>query len=61
MRAIRDLVAQKAIHPKHGKHAEDAINAALEQIPRPASEFEVGHEDKIVRLVHEHERKGKER
>jgi len=59
VRALRDLVRQKAINPELAKQAEEAINATLEQIPRPIKEFELGHEDEIRELVQEQEHKEK--
>jgi hypothetical protein len=59
VRALRDLVKQKAIKPEVAKQAEEAINATLQQIPRPIKEFELGHEDEIERLLRDQECKGK--
>ncbi len=61
VRALRDLVAQKAIKPEIMRQAEAAILAVLEQVPRPVKEFELGHEEEIINLVKEHQaREGKE-
>ena len=56
VRALRDLVRQKAIKPELAKAAEDAINATLEQQPQPIKEFELGHEDEIIKLITEQEK-----
>ncbi len=60
VQAIQDLVKQKAINPRTAKQAEEAINAVLEQIPKPKKEFELGHLDEIKRLVQEKSKKRKE-
>ncbi len=61
VRAIRDLVQQKAIKPEVARQAEAALQAVLEQLPRPIKEFELGHEEEIVNLVREQQAKeGKE-
>jgi hypothetical protein len=59
LRALRDLVAQKAIKPEVARQAEEGIEAALQQIPRPIKRFELGHIDEIERLVQEQEREGR--
>jgi len=57
IRALMDLVKQKAIKPELAKQAEEVINNVLEQIPRPTKEFELGHEDEILKLLKERERR----
>lgn len=55
VRAIRDLVRQKALKPEVARQAEEALQAVLEQLPRPLKEFELGHEEEIERLIKEQE------
>ena len=57
LRAVRDLVEQKAIGPDLAQPVEQAINRLLEKIPRPQKAFELGHLDEIEKLVREQERK----
>ena len=59
VRALRDLVRQKGIKPELARQAEDAINATLQEMPRPIKLFELGHEEEIERLVKEGEEKAK--
>jgi hypothetical protein len=58
VRAVRDLAKQKAIEPDLAERVEKAVKAALEVIPRPEREFELGHADEIEKLVREQEGKG---
>ena len=61
VRALRDLVKQKAVKPEVARQAEEALQAVLEQLPRPIKEFELGHEEEIVKLVNKQQEKaGKE-
>lgn len=53
VRALDDLVRQKAIKPQVARQAQEALNAALAELPRPVKEFELGHEDEIGKLVEE--------
>jgi hypothetical protein len=53
VRALRDLVRQKGLKPETGRQAEQALLAALEEMPRPIKAFEEGHEDEIERLLKE--------
>lgn len=54
--ALKDLMKQKAIKPELAKKAIEAINAVLEQTPRPIRDFELGHEKEIERLIEEHQK-----
>jgi len=60
LRAVRDLVAQKAIKPEVAQPVEQAINKLLELLPRPAKKFELDHLDEIEKLVREQERRAQE-
>ncbi|MBI2862045.1 MAG: hypothetical protein HYX89_04425 [Chloroflexi bacterium] len=60
VRAVRDLLLQKAIKPDVARKVEDALNDLLQQLPRPIKEFELAHLDEIEKLVREQERKGTE-
>ena len=53
IRAIRDLLKQKALRPQTARQAEQAIDAVLAELPRPLKEFELGHEEEIVKLISE--------
>jgi len=59
VRALRDLVAQKAIKPELARHVEEAIGTVNEQLGRPTKLFEQGHEEEIERLVKEQEERAK--
>jgi hypothetical protein len=59
IRALQDLVAQKAVKPELAKQAIEAVNAVVEQMPRPMKDFEIGHEDEIAELVEAQEREEK--
>jgi len=59
VRALRDLVAQKAIKPELAKQVEEAVAAINQQLGRPVKLFEQGHEEEIERLVKEQEEKAK--
>jgi hypothetical protein len=59
LRAVRDLVEQKAIKPDVAQPVEQAINRLLQFIPRPARGFELDHLDEIEKLVREQERQSK--
>jgi hypothetical protein len=59
VRALRDLVAQKAIKPELAGQMEEAIGAINEQLGRPVKLFEQGHEEEIKRLVKEQEERTK--
>lgn len=58
VRALRDLVAQKAINPALAQQVEGAVGEINEQLGRPVKLFELGHEEEIERLVREQEKKG---
>lgn len=51
VRAIRNLVKQKAIKPELTRQHEVALEAALATIPRPVKGFELDHLDEIEKLV----------
>lgn len=53
VRALRDLVRQKGLKAETGRQAEQALLAALEEMPRPIKAFEQGHEEEIERLLKE--------
>jgi len=55
VRALRDLVAQKAIDPALAGQVEEAVEAINQQLGRPLKLFELGHEDEIERLINEQE------
>ena len=57
LRAVRDLVAQKAIKPDVAQPVEQAINRLLQFLPRPAKGFELDDLDEIEKLVREQERR----
>lgn len=51
VRAIRNLVKQKAVKPELARQHEMALEAALANIPRPIKGFELDHLDEIEKLV----------
>ena len=51
VKALQDLVKQKGIRPAVARQAQEALNAVLQELPRPVKEFELGHEDEIEKLV----------
>ena len=55
LRAVRDLVLQKAIKPEVARQYEAALNAVLANVPRPMKGFELDHLDEIEKLVKEQE------
>lgn len=55
LRAVRDLVLQKAIKPELARQQEAALNALLANVPRPVKGFELDHLDEIEKLVREQE------
>jgi hypothetical protein len=57
LRAVRDLVQQKAIRPELAKQYEAALNAVLANVPRPMKGFELDHLDEIEKLAREEESK----
>jgi hypothetical protein len=57
LRAVRDLVEQKAIGQNVAKPVEQAVNNLLEFIPRPIKGFELDHLDEIEKLVRQQEDK----
>jgi hypothetical protein len=58
VRAIKDLLLQKAIKPQQAIQVEKAINEALEGIEKPKKAFELAlSDDEIVKLVKAQERK----
>ncbi len=59
VRALRDLVAQKAIGGDLAGNVEAAVDEINQQIGRPAQMFELGHEEEIRKLVDKQERDGK--
>lgn len=56
VRAIQNLVQQKAIKPELARQHEVALNAALATIPRPMKGFELDHLDEIEKLVRAQEK-----
>ena len=59
VRALRDLVAQKAIGGDLVENVGAAVDEINKQIGRPAQLFELGHEEEIRKLVDKQERDGK--
>ncbi len=57
VRAVQDLVAQKAIGPEQAEPVDAAVNEINELIGKPAKLFELGHEEEIRKLVEKQERK----
>ena len=57
VRALRDLVAQKAVAPELVEQVEGGVKQINEQIGKPIKLFELGHEEEIMKLVAEQERK----
>lgn len=51
VRAIRNLVKQKAVKPELARQHELALEAALANIPRPMKGFELDHLDEIEKMV----------
>ena len=60
LRAVRDLLEQKAIRPALPRQVETTLNELLQQLPRPVKGFELDHLDEIEKLVREQETKGQE-
>ncbi len=60
LRAIRNLVQQKAVKPELAKQHEAALNAVLALIPKPVKGFELDHLDEIEKLVKEQEKMTRE-
>jgi hypothetical protein len=60
VRAVRDLLLQKAIAPAIARQVENTLNELLQQLPRPIKEFELAHLDEIEKLVREQEAKEQE-
>ncbi len=58
VRALQDLVAQKAIDPGLADQVGGAVKEINEQIGRPGRPFELGHLDEIRELVAEQEKQG---
>lgn len=59
VRALRDLVAQKAIKPELARQGEELIKAINDQLGGPKKLFELGHEEEIERLIKQQEEKAK--
>lgn len=57
LRAIKNLVQQKAIKPEIARIHEGALNAVLAVVPRPLKGFELDHLDEIEKMVREQEGK----
>ena len=55
VRALRDLVKQKAIKPELARQVEEAVEAINQQLGQPMKLFELGHEEEIERLIREQE------
>jgi len=58
VRALMDLVAQKAIAPDLARGVEEAVDKINRQIGQPVKLFELGHMDEIKELVAKQERAG---
>ncbi|MFH2055074.1 MAG: hypothetical protein ABIJ61_03875 [bacterium] len=56
LRALHDLLAQKAIPPKLVEAAEAAITAINKHLGQPEKPFELGHYEEIVKLVKKQEK-----
>jgi hypothetical protein len=59
VRAVHDLVLQKAVEPGQAKQFEAALNATLSNVPKPQKSFELAHLDEIETLVREQEGRDK--
>lgn len=61
VRAVRDLLKQKAIKAETARKVNEAIDELLKQLPEPAKKFELGHLKEIDESVQklEGKRKGK--
>jgi len=57
VRAIQNLVQQKAVKPELARQHEAALHAVLATIPKPIKGFELDHLDEIEKLVREQEGK----
>lgn len=55
IRAVLDLVKQKAVKPETARRVVQAMEELLAELPRPAKDFELGHLEEIERLVCEKE------
>ena len=51
-----EALLQKGIKPETVKNTEAALNAALDEIPKPRKGFELDHLDEIEKLVREQEK-----
>lgn len=62
LRAVKDLVQQKAVKTELARQHETVLNALLANVPQPLKGFELDHLDEIEKLVREQddgqERKG---
>jgi hypothetical protein len=58
LRAVKDLVLQKAIKTEVAKRHEETLKEVLKDVPAPKKLFELGHLDEIEKLVKEQEAKG---
>lgn len=57
LRAVNDLVMQKAILPEAARLAENGVNAVLNNVPRPLRGFELDNMDEIEKKVKDIEAK----
>ena len=60
LRAVRDLVVQRALKTDVAKKHETTMNEVLKDVPIPKKMFELGHLDEIEKLVREQEAKEKQ-
>ncbi len=61
VRALQDLVAQKAIAGDLVGNVEEAVEEINKQIGRPGRPFELGHEEEIRKFVDKQERDDKKK
>ncbi len=59
LRAIKDMVMQKAIKADVAKKHEAMLNEILADVPKPAKSFELAHLDELEALVMKAERERK--
>ncbi len=55
VRALNDAVMQEGLDANVARRAQDAINEALKEVPRPAKGFELDHLDELEKLVRQQE------
>jgi hypothetical protein len=59
VRAVQDLVLQKAVKPEAAAKQEAAMKEVLKGVPVPGKLFELSHLDEIEKLVRAQEAKGR--